>query len=417
MGNRIDRIGTAAMYDDSLRKLNARQSDLATMQDKLSAGKRVLRASDDPVAAAQAERALTRLARIQSDQRALQARRDTITQGEGTLGEAVGLLQDFRELVVSAGGASLTAHDRATIAQQLQGLREQLLQAANRQDTNGIPLFAALGSMAAPFSGPRSSAPDYAFQGQPGQVASDGVRLPGTLDGYGAFMFDPRRDAVYTAQVSPIPTDRRLTTTAVQPTAAGQATGDGYRITFGAVRPGATAGTSSITYTITNTRTGVVSAPVVPPDFPRDQPVRITVTGIPGLRLDIEGTPAAGDSVSVEPSASLLSTLDSAIRSIRDAPNNNAAIQAVGQGLANIDRGLEQVQALRGYAGELLNRADRITADQEKRSTQLEGDRSRAEDLDMVQGISDFQNQQTGYEAALKSYARVQRLSLFDFLG
>ena len=47
---------------------------------------------------------------------------------------------------------------------------------------------------------------------------------------------------------------------------------------------------------------------------------------------------------------------------------------------------------------------------------QLEDDRSRAEDLDMIKGISDFQNQQVGYEAALKSYAQVQQLSLFKFI-
>ena len=55
--------------------------------------------------------------------------------------------------------------------------------------------------------------------------------------------------------------------------------------------------------------------------------------------------------------------------------------------------------------------------DQEKRSIQLEDDRSRAEDLDMIKGISDFQNQQAGYEAALKSYASVQKLSLFNFIS
>ena len=60
---------------------------------------------------------------------------------------------------------------------------------------------------------------------------------------------------------------------------------------------------------------------------------------------------------------------------------------------------------------------DRITGDQEKRSIQLEDDRSRAEDLDMIKGISDFQNQQVGYEAALKSYASVQKLSLFNFIS
>ena len=179
----------------------------------------------------------------------------------------------------------------------------------------------------------------------------------------------------------------------------------------------ATTGTSTATYTITNTTTGAVSAPVVVPDYPTDKPVTISVPGIPGLSFDIKGNPANGDTVTLQPSASMFSTLDSAINGIRNAPNNNGAIQAVGQALANMDVGLERLHNIRGFAGELLNRADRITGDQEKRSIQLEGDRSRAEDLDMIKGISDFQNQQVGYEAALKSYAQVQKLSLFNFIG
>ena len=35
----------------------------------------------------------------------------------------------------------------------------------------------------------------------------------------------------------------------------------------------------------------------------------------------------------------------------------------------------------------------------------------------MVKAISEFQNQQSGYDAALKAYASVQRLSLFDYLN
>jgi len=76
-----------------------------------------------------------------------------------------------------------------------------------------------------------------------------------------------------------------------------------------------------------------------------------------------------------------------------------------------------RVSAIRGQAGDLLNRADRISANQDKRGIQLESDRSRAEDLDMVKGISDFNNQQTGYSAALQTYASIQNLSLFNFIS
>jgi flagellar hook-associated protein 3 FlgL len=319
--------------------------------------------------------------------------------------------------VVNAGDATLTPNDRTTIANQLQGLREQLQNLANRKDTNGVPLLSSLGSALSPFLGPQSTSPDYTFQGLPGQTASTGVTVPGSLDGDAAFMFNPQRDGVYTAGVSTIPSTRQLTTTAITPVDRSLITGDSYSITFSAVGPGATTGTSTATYTLTNTTTGAVSAPVTVPDFPSDKPVTIPVTGIPGLAFDITGTPANGDAISVQPSASLFSTLDSAINGIRNAPNNNGVIQSVGQALANIDAGLERVHNMRSYAGELLNRADRITGDQGKRSDQLEADRSRAEDLDMIKGLSEFQNQQVGYEAALKSYAQVQKLSLFNFIS
>ena len=417
MSNSLYRVSTANQYDTALRNIGQRHTSLSNLQENLTSGKRVVRPSDDPVSAAQAERAINRLARIQTEQRALETQRNAIAQAESALGDAIGLMQNFRELTVSAGGGTLTPTDRATIANPLQGLREQIVEVANRKDTNGLPLLGALGSALAPFLGPLSTTPDYSFSGLPGQTSSTGVTIPGMLDGDSAFMFNPQRDGVYNAAVSAIPNTRQLTTSAVTPVDKSLVTGDNYTITFSAVGPGATPGTSTATYTLTNTTTGAISAPVTVPDYPSDKPLTIAMTDVPGLSFTITGNPANGDTITLQPSPSIFSTLDSAIRDIRSAPNSNAAIQAVGQALGNMDIGLERLHNMRGYAGELLNRADRITGDQEKRSIQLEGDRSRAEDLDMIKGISDFQNQQVGYEAALKSYAQVQKLSLFNFIG
>ena len=417
MSNSLYRVSTANQYDTALRNIGQRHTSLSNLQENLTSGKRVVRPSDDPVSAAQAERAINRLARIQTEQRALETQRNAIAQAESALGDAIGLMQNFRELTVSAGGGTLTPNDRATIANQLQGLREQIVEVANRKDTNGLPLLGALGSALAPFLGPLSTTPDYSFAGLPGQTSSTGVTIPGMLDGDSAFMFNPQRDGVYNAAVSAIPNTRQLTTSAVTPVDKSLVTGDNYTITFSAVGPGATPGTSTATYTLTNTTTGAISAPVTVPDYPSDKPLTIAMTDVPGLSFTITGNPANGDTITLQPSPSIFSTLDSAIRDIRSAPNSNAAIQAVGQALGNMDIGLERLHNMRGYAGELLNRADRITGDQEKRSVQLEGDRSRAEDLDMIKGISDFQNQQVGYEAALKSYAQVQKLSLFNYIG
>ena len=54
---------------------------------------------------------------------------------------------------------------------------------------------------------------------------------------------------------------------------------------------------------------------------------------------------------------------------------------------------------------------------QSARTLALESDRSRAIDVDMVKAISDFNKTQTGYQAALQSYAQIQRLSLFNYIN
>jgi len=432
----LSRLGSANAYDNALSNLSKRQTALSDLQENLTSGKRVVRPSDDPTAAAQAERSLMRLSRIATDQRALEMQRNTIASAESTLGDVVDALQQFRELVVSAGNGSHTPAERKTIANQLQGLREQILGYANRTDTNGQPLFGALASATVPFTGPTATAPDYTYNGLPGQTATSETAIVSSLDGESAFMHQPARDGAYNVTTSTIPVGRTLATGNVSVTDSSQVTRATYKITFGAVVPGATAGTSSTSYIIEEIpATGDLPTfpgppyevgPFTVPDYPSNKPVSVliadqvgppAITGMPGLSLTITGTPAAGDVITVDPNPSIFSVMDDAIRDIGGAINANAATQAVGQAIYNLDIGMNRVSAIRGQAGDLLNRADRITSNQESRSIQLEADRSRAEDLDMIKGVADFQNQQTGYQAALQSYAQVQKLSLFNYIS
>ncbi len=432
----LSRLGSANAYDNALSNLSKRQTALSDLQENLTSGKRVVRPSDDPTAAAQAERSLMRLSRIATDQRALEVQRNTIASAESTLGDVVDALQQFRELVVSAGNGSHTPAERKTIANQLQGLREQILGYANRTDTNGQPLFGALASATVPFTGPTATAPDYTYNGLPGQTATSETAIVSSLDGESAFMHQPARDGAYNVTTSTIPVGRTLGTGNVSVTDSSQVTRATYKITFGAVVPGATAGTSSTSYIIEEIpATGDLPTfpgppyevgPFTVPDYPSNKPVSVliadqvgppAITGMPGLSLTITGTPAAGDVITVDPNPSIFSVMDDAIRDIGGAINANAATQAVGQAIYNLDIGMDRVSAIRGQAGDLLNRADRITSNQESRSIQLEADRSRAEDLDMIKGVADFQNQQTGYQAALQSYAQVQKLSLFNYIS
>ena len=437
------RLGSANTYDNARTNLMSRQTALSNLQEHLTSGKRVNTASDDPTAAAQAERALTRINRIQADQRALDAQKNSITQAESTLGDVNDVMQRFRELVVSAGSGVHTMAERVIISAELQGLRDQVFALSNRKDTNGQPLFGALASALTPFVGPQATAPDYTFKGLPGQTASSEVAIPFTLDGDSAFMHQPARDHVFNASVSNttdllISSDRTLVTDNVDmvnsATVSATATAAAavappnnvpypkYTLTFGVVTPdpiNPLTGPSTTSYTIVENPavSGALTPVPIPVTFTPGKSTSITVTQVPGLKFTITGTPKANDTVTIDAQPSIFSVLDDAILNIGGASNNTAAAQAVSQALHNIDIGMSRVSSVRGQAGDLLNRADRISDNQVKRSIQLEDDRSRAEDLDMIKGISDFQNQQTGYQAALQSYAQVQKLSLFNYIS
>ena len=93
------RVATANSYDNTIAALNKRQADLTTLQEHISTGKRVQRASDDPVAAVLSETAQNRLSRAEADKRSLEASRTSLTQAESALGEAGELIQDVRDLL------------------------------------------------------------------------------------------------------------------------------------------------------------------------------------------------------------------------------------------------------------------------------------------------------------------------------
>ena len=78
---------------------------------------------------------------------------------------------------------------------------------------------------------------------------------------------------------------------------------------------------------------------------------------------------------------------------------------------------MSRLQATRTETGQTLNRIDSVADRQASLKLQAQTERSSAEDLDMVQAIAEFQNRQSGYDAALKSYSMVQRLSLFQYLN
>jgi flagellar hook-associated protein 3 FlgL len=390
------------MYDRTVNNLSERQAKMVQLMEATTSGLRVVRASDDPVAAAQAERARTRMDRTDADKRALDAQVSIITQGEAALGSANTALQEFRSLVLNAGNGTYTQTERDALVAQMTSLRDQIANYANRTDSNGLALFRGLGSAEQPLQG-------GSFLGQSGQTSSGANGIANTLDGVAAFMNVPTGNGVLAVNQGATNTGKAWTDIGQinDPAAAAAAatTVPPISIAFSVAADGTT------TYSIA----GGAAVP-----YKSGETISVA-----GMGLTITGAPADGDSFTIGASerSDLFSVLDEAINVVRTGVNPNGSTASgslshgIAKALAEIDTGMNRMQTVRSFAGDLLNRAETLTNQFSAKSLLLEADRSAAEDVDMITALSELKTLQTNHSAALQSYAQIQKLSLFDYIG
>lgn len=401
------RLATANLYEASIANLQRRQNALQEQQQQLTSGKRVALASDDPTGAARAERALASIGRVEANQRALEASRNGMTLAESALGDANELLQQARETLIAAGNASYSDAERQSLANKLKGLRDQLLAIANRPDGAGGYVFSGQGSSSPPFL---DQAGGVSYVGVAGTIQTgnlDNFQL--TVDGRGAWEQARSGNGSFVTEANP---------NSIDPTQPARGWIDSGRVTNPALLTGQNyridiAGTAPAqTYTVTNLDTG---AGVAAGAFTPGQNIQFD-----GMAMAISGAPADGDNFSVAPATNdlkVFDVLDRAINELRTPLRTSAQIQQSNAGrLRDIDAVMGGLQNVRSQVGERLNNLDGTESRLAALKQYNTEERSAAEDLDMVQAISDFQNQQTGYDTALKTYALVQRMSLFQYI-
>jgi len=396
----VDRIATSFAYDGALNNLMSRQDTLTQTQEQMTSGKRVIKASDDPTAAARAERARALEERTTASQKAVDASSNAMTLTESALGDAGELLQQARELLVSAGDASFSDEERASKASAIAAIRSQLLAVANRPDGQGGYVFSGQGSGGAPFVDKPGG---VAYQGVGGSinVAAD-EPLPLTLDGGSVWLSANTGNGVFVTKNT---NSGSAWIDAGRVTAPDQITSSTYDIQF------STAG-GATTYSVLKDGNTVSSGNA----FASGQDISVD-----GMSFAISGAPADGDDFQMTPSTKSLSVfdaLDNAVAALSKPDQGGPKVQqAVQDSLRNIDQCNAQISSARSFAGTTLQRLDGVKGRLDATELSAQTSRSSAEDLDMVKALSSFNQQQTGYQAALQSYATIQKLSLFNYLN
>ena len=134
-------VSTKLFNDQQVRQFGKLTEDIQQKQEKISSGKAILRASDDPVVAANLSAAKEQeqlLGRFEENSYKAQLRLDA---SDKTINEAMSVMTRITELATQARSPVFDGFSRKAILTEVQALRETLVDLANTKDANGESLF------------------------------------------------------------------------------------------------------------------------------------------------------------------------------------------------------------------------------------------------------------------------------------
>ncbi len=407
------RVSTMQMFRMGSQSIVELNSQNQRTQEQISTGKKLIRPSDDPVAA-------TRVLQVNSDINASKQYQDNIGAARNRLGIADGVLdgitdvlQRVRDLTLSANNGSTTYQDRLYYAREIETRVEELASLLNTKDTSNNYLFSGYNTTQLPFV--TAADGGYIYQGDQSErevnIAA-GTDISISVDGYSLFASietglpnvsiktgDGRADASDKLRVDIVDEEKYA-----------ELEGDNLQLRFNSpleLDP------AEENLSVINARTGEVIASNVPVTDGSSFEVA-------GMTMFVRRTLDAGESIMVETTQqdNLLNIVSSIFQSLRlEEDNSSEAFQlGIERAIAQVDAGIESVLDARTSIGTRLGVLD--TAESIHQQSELANKKilSELQDLDYAEAVSQLSFETFVLEAAQSSFAQISRLSLFDLI-
>jgi len=418
------RISTSEFFRLATAGIVEQQAALSRQQLKIASGREILTPSDDPVGAAQIISYDSAIDAIEQFNRNANRAEGRLGLTEESLAAAVDNLQRVRELTVAASNDTQTNESRSGIAKEIRQRLDDLVNLANTRDANGEFIFAGNLTSVRPFRVDTTAAAGVRYDGDDGQrlISIDtGRQVAINESGRRIFMASDEGNGTFvtarggaTSGAAYIGPGDVIDATLWVP--------DDYTLTFDASDPDA------VTFSIADSNgdflQGDGTFDTAQVDFAYDPgEAGQTITALPGIRFDISGDPDDGDTFTISPAGrqsvfetynNLIATLEGDVLNASDGAEFREGVERV---LQNLDQSLTTFIEARSDVGGRLRTVDDQEAVNTDRELQYEGARSRVEDLDYAEAISNLQFQITAFQAAQQSFIRIQGLSLFRLLG
>ena len=416
------RISTSEFLLGSVNNLLAQQANVNELDREIATGETMLSASSDPGGAGQVIALANQVGTLNYDAANGQSATLTLQSGVSALQQVTDLLVQLRQTASAAANGTTSSSGRQSDITSAQTLLQQLVQLGNTQGSDGSYLFAGSKSNVPAFS--TLSNGQVVFNGDAGtnQVEiAPSLNVASTISGQGIFMNVPAgTDGVAVSADSGNTGTAYALTQGVsnlsQVTAASLA-GTQYDISF-------SGSGSSLTYQVTsghgtpgsasyNASAGVVASGSY-----------VTGSGLAfgGIEVQISGTPAAGDSFAVQPGAttSLFQTVQDLITALGMQQNTGAqtaqAQQALQNALTNIGGAQTSVLSAQATLGTSLAEIQSVQTQTSSESSSASTEMSDLQSANLPQVLANYSEGVTALQAAQLAFAKVQNLTLFQYL-
>ena len=182
------KVSTKLFNQQQLKNFSSLNEEIQKTQNKISTGKNILLASDDPTGSVQLSGLQVILGRINQFNKNIESSNERLTLMDKNLQNMNTIMVRAQELIIQASNDVLGPSDRESVALEIDEMKQEILTIANAQDSNGSFLFSGYKTSTLPFLKDNNGLVNY--QGDRGVSSlsiSESSVMQTTLDGGSIF--------------------------------------------------------------------------------------------------------------------------------------------------------------------------------------------------------------------------------------
>ena len=425
------KVSTKLFNEQQIRQFSSLNADIQKLQDKISSGKNIVVASDDPVGSVELSGYKTVKQQIDQYIRNVNSSRTRLSLVDTNLQNLSTIMIRANELLIQASSDVLGRSDREAIALEIDEMKEELMSLANQQDSNGSFIFGGFKTKTEPFQ--KDIDGKIKYMGDSGITSlsiSETMIVETSVDGENLFqkvkMSSGLAVSMFT-MLENISNSVRTAATAVHATNAN--THAELEITnrdFGTWAFDITghAGTANISVELTgddpadiikainNANIGITASQST--TNPKKIKLDSSQQGIIEIKnLEIPNIKTAQK---VPTSFFTFTPLDASGNSVGEDQYLYDTDQLTTSQLNNIQSSQVHIANFRGQVGAKLNLLERQYQNLNERDIAIKQDLTELEDADLAKLVTDLKAQLTGLQASQQAFVKISDLNLFNYL-